>query len=125
MPTLADAAFSVPKSATSKPAVAATTSTAASGPPRIKLITAASKKAAEEQARIKEEERLRKEAEKQARRDQLRAEMFKQEEESKQTVDEPTEKTDDSATIKAAPLDLIYAKYIGREKIGRKLSSAA
>jgi hypothetical protein len=117
LPTLAEAVLSAPKPEATKQA--ASSVGAIGGPTRLKLITSATKKAMEDEARQKEEERIRKEAEKQARREQLRAEMSKQQE----TKDESRSLA--SETIKAAPLDKIYAKYIGRAKIGRKLSSAA
>lgn len=109
MPSVAEAATRL--SATSSKAVPASTGPT---PTRLKLITAASKKAIEEEERKKLEDRKRKEAEKQARREELKVEMERQ-------VSLSLSEGVSSETIKAAPLEKIYAKYINRVKTGRKL----
>lgn len=118
LPTLAE--LSRASSTTTKPAAAAS-SGPSGGPTRLKLITAATKKAEEEEAKRKEEEKQKKEAEKQARREQLRAEMMKQPE----PVQETPQAEVSTSTIKAAPLDQVFAKYVGRPKNGRKLATTA
>lgn len=128
MPTLAEAAQGVSAAAKPTPIPLRTASVtsaapAAAGPPRLKLITAAAKKAQEEEEKRKEEEKKQREAEKQARKEALRAEM------ERTAVSQPGEEvavaTSVSDEIKAAPLDKIYAKYVGRAKLGRKLSVVA
>jgi len=118
MPSLSE----LSRTSSSAAAPARTTSgPGASAAPRLKLITASTKKAIEEEAKRKEEEKQRKEAEKQARKEQLKAELAQQ-----SLAANPQSSTDNSRQeIKAAPLDQIYAKYIDRPKIGRKLSSKA
>ena len=121
MPSLAEAVRTTSaglKPTALKPAVSATSSTGA--PPRLKLITAASKKAVEEEERRKEEERKRKDEEKQARKEALRAEM-----ERTVSVVEQVQTAEVSNEIKAAPLAEVYAKYVGRAKSGRKLGVTA
>ena len=110
LPTLADAV----KLTTAKPAAAGPTATGAR-PSRLVLTTSATKRAQEEEERKKEEDRKRKEAEKQARREELKAQM-----ESQTAGQSSAALTGQS--IKAAPLDQIYAKYVGRVKTGRKLT---
>ena len=109
MPSVTEAATRL--SATSSKTVSANTGPA---PTRLKLITAASKKAIEDEERKKLEERKRKEAEKQARREELKVEMERQ-------VSLSVSESVSSETIKAAPLEKIFAKYLNRVKTGRKL----
>jgi hypothetical protein len=75
----------------------------------------------EDEAKRKEEEKQKKEAEKLARKEQLKAELAQQASDSHQLGRDDSNRSE----IKAAPLDQIYAKYIDRPKIGRKLSSKA
>ncbi len=122
MPSLSD----LSRAASSNQGVVRATSAASSSvaPPRLKLITSAAKKAMEDEAKKKEEEKQKKEAEKQARKEQLRAELAQQTANTKETTSRVA--VDDSLPeTKAAPLDQIYAKYIDRPKVGRKLSSTA
>jgi hypothetical protein len=112
MPSLNEAAkiTSAPARGTAAPA-----STASSGgPTRLRLITSASKKAMEEEEKKKDEERKIKEAEKQARKEELKAQLEKTASAVSSDVS--------SEAIKAAPLDEVYSKYIGRAKTGRKLT---
>lgn len=113
MPSLAEAV----KLAAPVPAKAAVSS-APGAPSRLKLVTAASKKAAEEEEKRKEEEKRVKEAEKQARKEQLKAEMERQ-------VSVVSSTSAVSVEIKAASLEQVYAKYVGRAKLGRKLAPSA
>jgi hypothetical protein len=110
MPSLAEVAKLASPAVQSKP-----TTPAPQG--RLKLITAASKKAMEEEAQRKEEERLKKEQEKQARKEQLRADLERQASSAPSQVESMPEET----TIKAASLSEIYAKYIDRPKKGRHM----
>jgi len=118
MPSLSE--LSRASSSATGPARAAS-GTASVAPPRLKLITASTKKAMEDEAKRKEEEKQKKEAEKLARKEQLKAELAQQTLEA----DRKVQAIASGSEIKAAPLDQIYAKYIDRPKVGRKLSSKA
>ena len=119
MPSLSE----LSRAGSSATAPARTASGAGSvAPPRLKLITSSTKKAIEEEAKRKEEEKQKREAEKLARKEQLKAELAQQALESSNKVDAAATSVPE---IKAAPLDVIYAKYIDRPRVGRKLSSKA
>jgi hypothetical protein len=121
MPTLAEASKTVSTGlkVAAKPSAGSVGGLA--GPPRLKLITSAAKKAQEDEERRREEERKRKEEEKQARKEALRAEMEK----TTSGLDSENSPVPVSNEIKAASLDKIYAKYVGRAKTGRKLAVKA
>jgi hypothetical protein len=128
MPSLAEAVQGIPSAARPTPIPLRTASVssaapATAGPPRLKLITASAKKAQEEEEKRKEEEKKQKEAEKQARKEALRAELERTT--GAKSQEEVTVTGSASGEIKAAPLDKIYAKYVGRAKIGRKLAVVA
>ena len=111
LPSLSEAVKVVPVVTTARPGTASTGSTG-----RLKLITAASKKALEEEEKKKELERVEKEKEKQARKEQLKADLERQES-AVSSSSAPPEKP----TIQADSLEQVYAKYVNREKTGRRL----
>lgn len=105
LPSLSEA---VKVAATAPARSVSAVSSSAGGRP--KFINAATKKAMEEEEKQKEFDKLEREKEKLARKEQLKAELL---EPSKSVV--PVV----SSVIQAASISEIYSKYIDRPKIGR------
>ena len=122
MPTLAEAT----KGSLSglKPTVSAS-GPVAGGAPRLKLITSAQKKVIEEEERKKEEEKKKKDEEKNARKEELRAELERTATAAHEVAEAVVIPASSDSEIKAAALDKVFAKYVGRVKSGRKLAVIA